>query len=51
MAAARYVALNPAPLRLAARAWRWRWSSARAHLAARWRPSRRSRSGPVGNAL
>ena len=33
MAAARTVALNPAPARQ--RAWDWRWSSARAHLAAR----------------
>ena len=35
MAAARYVALNPVRAGLAARAWDWRWSSVRAHLAAR----------------
>jgi putative transposase len=35
MAAARYVALNPAPARLAERAEDWRWSSVRAHLARR----------------
>jgi REP-associated tyrosine transposase len=35
MAAARYVALNPVRARLAARAWDWRWSSVRAHLAGR----------------
>jgi len=35
MAAARYVALNPVRAGLAARVWDWRWSSARAHLAAR----------------
>jgi putative transposase len=35
MAAARYVALNPVWARLAERAEDWRWSSARAHLAAR----------------
>ena len=35
MAAARYVALNPAPARLAPHAQVWRWSSVRAHLAAR----------------
>jgi len=33
--AARYVALNPVRARLAARAWDWRWSSVRAHMAAR----------------
>ena len=34
IAAARYVALNPARALLAARAQDWRWSSVRAHLAA-----------------
>jgi putative transposase len=32
MAAARYVALNPARARLVSRAQDWRWSSVRAHL-------------------
>ena len=35
MAAARYVALNPAPARLVSRARDWRWSSVGAHLAGR----------------
>ena len=35
MAAAHYVALNPVRARLAARTWDWRWSSVRAHVAAR----------------
>lgn len=35
MQAARYVALNPVRARLTARAADWRWSSVRAHLAAR----------------
>jgi len=35
MAAARYVALNPVRVRLAARAQDWPWSSVRAHLAGR----------------
>jgi len=35
MLAARYVELNPVRARLCRSAWRWRWSSAAAHVAGR----------------